>query len=151
MAHSIETKRKISIAQKKRFENPEARKKMSDSHRGMKASLAARKKMSIKRTGSKNGNWKGGISKDSEYIAWSKHRYSHQGKTSGGFHTYGEWQLLKKQYNNTCPCCHRSEPDIQLTMDHIIPVSKGGSNLIENYQPLCIVCNMKKHNRIIKY
>ena len=71
-------------------------------------------------------------------------------------HTFGEWELLKKQYNNTCPSCKRSEPFIgqrtqYLTEDHIIPLSKGGSDLIENIQPLCSSCNSKKHTAIIKY
>jgi 5-methylcytosine-specific restriction endonuclease McrA len=68
-----------------------------------------------------------------------------------GSHTFEEWELLKKQYNFTCPCCHRKEPKIFLTEDHIIPLSKGGSNLIENIQPLCRSCNCSKHTKIIKY
>jgi len=65
--------------------------------------------------------------------------------------TFGEWDLLKKQYGYTCPCCNKSEPDIKLTLDHIIPLSKGGTNNIENIQPLCMDCNLRKHTKTIRY
>ena len=70
---------------------------------------------------------------------------------NGGFHTANEWETLKAQYNWTCPCCKESEPKIKLTKDHIISLLRGGSNNIENIQPLCMPCNRKKHTQIIKY
>ena len=68
-----------------------------------------------------------------------------------GSHTQGEWELLKKQYAYTCPACGKSEPEITLTEDHVIPLSKGGSDYIENIQPLCKSCNSKKHTDITDY
>jgi 5-methylcytosine-specific restriction endonuclease McrA len=68
-----------------------------------------------------------------------------------GTHTFGEWELLKKQYGYSCVRCKKCEPEIKLTEDHIIPLSKGGSDYIENIQPLCGSCNSKKHTEIIKY
>lgn len=40
-----------------------------------------------------------------------------------------------------CACC--GTPD-RLCIDHVIPVSRGGSCEIENLQPLCFTCNARK-------
>lgn len=55
-----------------------------------------------------------------------------------------EWSALCGHYENLCACCRRM---CRLTMDHIIPLSKGGTHYIENIQPLCVSCNSKKHNK----
>ncbi len=74
---------------------------------------------------------------------------------NGGHHTKGEWENLKAQYNWTCPSCNKKEPFEQkyrfLTKDHIIPLIKGGSDNIENIQPLCKTCNSAKSFQSIKY
>ena len=72
-------------------------------------------------------------------------------KLYGGYHSVGEWENLKAQYNFTCPSCAKTEPKIKLTKDHIIAVSRGGSDNIENIQPLCVSCNSRKSTTSIKY
>jgi hypothetical protein len=56
--------------------------------------------------------------------------------------TQAEWRALCAKYNHRCLCCGQKKP---LTPDHVTPLSRGGSNSIENIQPLCLECNMKKH------
>ena len=100
------------------------------------------KKARDKRKGEKNPNWKGGN------LLPSRHKRK---RDAEGSHTLGEWELMKKQYGFTCPSCGKKEPEIKLTEDHIIPLDRGGSDYIENIQPLCRSCNSKKHTEIKKY
>ena len=69
---------------------------------------------------------------------------------NGGYHTKEQWEELKNIYKHTCPRCRKCEPEIKLTVDHILPVGMGGSNNIENIQPLCSRCNSSKGDRHTK-
>jgi len=79
----------------------------------------------------------------------SRHKRKALIKENGGNFTIGEWELLKKQYGNICPMCGKKEPEIKLTVDHVIPINKGGINFIENIQPLCGNCNSIKGTKLI--
>lgn len=62
-------------------------------------------------------------------------------------------KVKKKQYRldifkrdgNKCLHCGSTE---NLSIDHIIPISKGGKDQAKNYQTLCKTCNVKKGNKI---
>jgi 5-methylcytosine-specific restriction endonuclease McrA len=45
--------------------------------------------------------------------------------------------------------CRRCGTTEGLTLDHIIPLSKGGTNRIDNLQLLCGPCNRAKGNEVI--
>jgi hypothetical protein len=49
--------------------------------------------------------------------------------------------------NFTCQYCGRMPPDVMLEVDHIIPVSKGGSNEPENLRTSCAACNRGKSDK----
>ena len=46
-----------------------------------------------------------------------------------------------------CQSCGKTKLDTPLTIDHIIPLARGGQNDISNLQTLCCDCNQqKKHH-----
>jgi 5-methylcytosine-specific restriction endonuclease McrA len=63
--------------------------------------------------------------------------------------TSQEWRDLCEHYDHHCLRCGKVF-DI-LSPDHVIPVSKGGGNGINNIQPLCWPCNRSKGNKTIDY
>lgn len=59
-----------------------------------------------------------------------------------GNHTKAEWYALVRATKRTCHYC--KQPG-RMTKDHIIPVSRGGSDAIDNIVPACMSCNYDKH------
>lgn len=54
--------------------------------------------------------------------------------------------------NNTCAKCSRKfNKNLKYTIDHILPLSKGGKLTIGNIQLLCKSCNSSKGTKCIKY
>ena len=70
---------------------------------------------------------------------------------AGGKFRKRQWEELKASYGYRCLACGKSEPDIQLCADHVIPVAEGGSSDITNIQPLCKPCNSRKRTKVIDY
>jgi 5-methylcytosine-specific restriction endonuclease McrA len=65
-----------------------------------------------------------------------------------GSFTAAEWTALCAFYDNRCCCCGATAP---LTVDHIVPVSQGGTSDISNIQALCSTCNARKGAKTINY
>lgn len=165
--HSIEAKLKMSLAKKSK-KYP----KIAESKRGHKMPLVTRLALKKANTGisrkgwkwsdeqkknlkgfrgdESNPMWKGGISTYDRKLHLNNRRRVAKLK-NGGVHSQKEWDDLKSKCDNKCLDCKKKEPEIKLTRDHIIPLSKGGSDNIENIQPLCKSCNCKKYTKIIKY
>ncbi len=100
--------------------------------------------------GENSPNWKGGISKIKKYN-FCKYRYKARKRGAIGSHTEQQWFELKFKYGFMCLCCKKFEPEIKLTEDHIVPLSRGGSDYIGNIQPLCQRCNSIKHTKVINF
>jgi site-specific DNA-methyltransferase (adenine-specific) len=60
-------------------------------------------------------------------------------------------ERLYKEQNGKCNGCGEDFKIWNLTVDHIVPKSKGGGDYYENYQLLCGSCNSIKGNRPMEY
>ncbi|MEH0586231.1 HNH endonuclease signature motif containing protein [Streptomyces sp. B21-106] len=75
-------------------------------------------------------------------------RLKKQRRRAAGVLTAAEWRQILALYGNRCLRCGSSGP---LTIDHVIPVSKGGPNTAANVQPLCGSCNSSKSTKATDY
>lgn len=56
--------------------------------------------------------------------------------------------MVLKRDNFRCVLCGRSSEKCSLEIDHIFPISKGGTNKLNNLQTLCHECNCGKKDEI---
>ncbi len=75
-----------------------------------------------------------------ESISGTRPEWLTRARSKGG-HTQREWLALVRICGGTCLKCHRTGGIVK---DHIIPIHLGGSDSIENLQPLCRGCNTSK-------
>lgn len=62
--------------------------------------------------------------------------------------TKDEWETVFACYGRRCLSCRSTN---NISIDHIIPISKGGQHNCLNVQPLCRSCNSKKGARCTDY
>jgi 5-methylcytosine-specific restriction endonuclease McrA len=68
---------------------------------------------------------------------------------TGGHFTSEEFDALCSVYGHACLCYGAA--DRRLEPDHVIPLTKGGSDDTGNIRPLCGECNRRKLTAIIDY
>jgi 5-methylcytosine-specific restriction endonuclease McrA len=68
---------------------------------------------------------------------------------SRGNFTVQEFEELCESYGNKCLACGDNEAVLEA--DHVVPLTRGGSDSISNIQPLCGSSNRKKFVNIIDY
>jgi 5-methylcytosine-specific restriction endonuclease McrA len=54
----------------------------------------------------------------------------------------------RKRSEGVCYFCHEKFPPKELTMDHIIPLIRGGKSAKGNVVPSCKECNSKKKHML---
>ena len=60
--------------------------------------------------------------------------------------TTQEWRGILAKSNGRCAYCKH---EAKLTMDHVIPLSRGGSHTKENVVAACGPCNFRKSNKLL--
>lgn len=78
----------------------------------------------------------------------ARHRHRAGGANSTENFTAKEWVALCEQHGNKCLACGVLA---KLTVDHVMPISQGGTNGIDNIQCICGLCNSKKQHHFIDY
>lgn len=60
--------------------------------------------------------------------------------------TYNERKTILKRSYGICACCGKKLTTKTMTVEHVIPLSKGGKNELDNLIALCPDCNKMKGN-----
>jgi hypothetical protein len=94
--------------------------------------------------------YKGGLPRKARRVFDQTQREAKR-RANGGSHTFEQWIQLCESFDLRCVRCWRRVPEIVLTEDHVLPVSKGGTNDISNIQPLCRSCNSIKSTSLIDF
>lgn len=63
-------------------------------------------------------------------------------REKGGKVTAAEIAALFVQYDHKCAYCGTAKAD---SIDHVVPLARGGAHAIENLLPACLDCNRSKH------
>jgi len=61
--------------------------------------------------------------------------------------TQKDWDEILECYNHSCAYC--KTPNITLTIEHVIPLSRGGTHTKDNLIPACTHCNYSKQDKLI--
>jgi 5-methylcytosine-specific restriction endonuclease McrA len=68
-------------------------------------------------------------------------------KNATGSHTLEQWEALKKKHGDRCAYCGKVG---EMTRDHIVPLSRGGANSLDNLTPACKSCNSSKRDKSVQ-
>lgn len=67
----------------------------------------------------------------------------------GGKVNVGSYRFVVQRDHSACQYCSLELKPREITIDHILPVSRGGTNDIENLCVSCLPCNLRKFTKLI--
>lgn len=67
---------------------------------------------------------------------------------SNDFLRMADWRAILARQENQCKYCQRSfSPEVPATMDHVMPISRGGRHAADNIVAACAPCNSRKGSK----
>lgn len=79
-----------------------------------------------------------------ERVAMAKAQNKAHRRDAPGEVTGRQWREILFFYGHACGLCKTPEAEKPLTVDHFMPIAKGGTHEWTNVWPLCLPCNMRK-------
>lgn len=81
---------------------------------------------------------------EERHLITLRHRASKRGNTpTGEVLTLEQWRQVLEKFNHRCAYCGVKSD--HLTIDHVVPVSRGGADTVANVVPACQHCNSAKN------
>lgn len=135
---------------RKKSENPEYRKKLAEKARSYRAGNPHAVKEQNRKRRANNPDAERARCRDwfasnpGKRAAYEQNRRAKK-KAQGGCISHDLKASLFVLQKGFCACCRKKFQAVDLHMDHIMPLSKGGAHADENIQLLCQPCNQTKY------
>lgn len=85
-----------------------------------------------------------------EALKWKQKGLDRHGKRSKLPGTYrvtvSDWMKILRAFNHRCAYCGKAG---EMTIDHVLPISRGGRHCVGNLVPACRSCNFSKGSMTI--
>lgn len=85
-----------------------------------------------------------------EALHWKQYsldRHRKRSKTPGVYRvTVDDWKKVLNSFNHRCAYCGKRG---DMTIDHVLPLSRGGRHCVANLVPACLRCNLSKGSMTI--
>lgn len=127
-------------ANPKKYENQKKKQYRINKHQ-MNARVQEWRSKNRERHNAQNRDW---AKRNKDKILAKTHKRRAMQRNARGKWGAGDLVLLRKVLGKTCMRCGSKD---RISIDHVVPITKGGTNYPANLQFLCRSCNSGKNNR----
>jgi 5-methylcytosine-specific restriction endonuclease McrA len=114
---------------------------------GLKRCMSCKRVLPLESFGIRKDHWTGRKSNCNECRLADWHKRRARKLEANGSFTKKEFEAKLKLYKGKCHWCMKPIEG-SVHRDHVIPLSRGGSNDISNIVPSCSKCNLSKNDKL---